>query len=175
MATLCLLVALIGGVIVGDLLVENPTADDVTLLGHPITGSSEGMLLAVAAALGVVVGLLVVASASTTRTRRARRKQLRTAARELHRRMAELERENARLREELARDQRVRRLGERAGPADFGSTPWTGSTAGRGITVPSQAAERHPEPLYEEAKRAARLRSDPDHSLRFTDERSRRS
>lgn len=156
----------------GDLLVENPTVGDVTMLGHPITGASEGVLLAVAAALGVVVSL-PVASAGTARPRRARRKQLRAAARELHGRMAELERENARLRAKLARDQRVRRLGERADPAEFGSTPWTGSAAGRGITVPS--TECHPEPLYEEAKRAARLRSNPDHVPRYADERSRRS
>jgi hypothetical protein len=172
MATVCLLLALVGGVVVGDLLVENPGAGDVSLLGHPITGASEGVLLAVAAAFGVVVGLLVVASAGTTRTRRARRKQRRTAAGELRRRTAELEAENARLRGELARDQRVRHLGER-GPADVGSTPWTGSTPGRSTTVPSEPAERHPEPLYEEAKRAARLRRDPDPSPRRTDDRAR--
>ena len=32
MATVCLLLALVGGVVVGDLLVENPGAGDVSLL-----------------------------------------------------------------------------------------------------------------------------------------------
>jgi len=82
------------------------------------------------------------------------------------------ERENARLREELAR--RVRHLGELASPADLGSIRWAGSTAGDRVTVPShQLAERHAEPLYEEAKRAARLRSDPDVFFLSTDDRAR--
>lgn len=174
MAVLFLLSAIIGGIVVGDLLVENPTADTVTVLNHPITGYSTGMLLAMAVALGVVVGLLVVASASTTRTRRARRQRRRTAGRDVHRRVAELGRENARLRAELARrDQPVRHLGELARPADLGSTRWAGPTADHRVAAPSELAERHPEPLYEEAKRAARLRSDPDPSPRLTDDRAR--
>jgi len=172
MATLCLLLAIIGGVVVGDLVLENTTAGDITILNHTIGGFSEGLLLAMAAALGLLVGLLVVLSAGTTRTRRVRRKRLRTAGRDLTRQMAELQRENARLREELARDQRVHQLGELAGPADLGSTPRAGSTADRGLTVPSQLAERS-EPLYEEAKRAARLRSDPDRFFRSTDDHAR--
>jgi hypothetical protein len=59
---------------------------------------------------------------------RARRRQLRTAERDLTAQLAELERENASLRKELA----------------------------------SRSVDRHPEPVYEEAKRAARLRSDLD-------------
>jgi hypothetical protein len=175
MAALLLLLAIIGGVVVGDLVLENTTAGDATMLHHTITGSTEGVLLAVAAALGFVIGVLVVASASTTRTRRTRRKQLRTTGRDLNRQVAELQRDNAKLRDELAhRDQRVRHLGEFANPADLRSTPWAGGTADRGITVPShQAAERHPEPLYEEARRAARLRSHPDRLLLSTDDRAR--
>jgi hypothetical protein len=173
MATLCLLLAIIGGVVVGDLVLENTTAGDITILNHTISGFSEGLLLAMAAALGLLVGLLVVLSAGTTRTRRVRRKRLRTAGRDLSRQMAELQRENTRLREQLARDQRVRQLGELAGPADLGSTPRAGSTADRDLTVPSQLAKRRSEPLYEEAKRAARLRSDPDRFLRSTDDHAR--
>ena len=146
MAALLLLVAIIGGVVVGDLVMENTAAGTVTVAHHPITGFSQGMLLAMAAALGLLVGLLLVASASTTRTRRTRRRQLRTLERDLPRQLAELEGENAQLREELARDQRVRQLGDFAGPAGY-DAPWTGPAAD------------HPEPLYEEARRAARLRS----------------
>lgn len=58
MAVLLLLLAVIGGVLVGDLVVENPAAGSVTVLQHPISGYSEGQSLAVAAALGFVVGLL---------------------------------------------------------------------------------------------------------------------
>ena len=60
MATLCLLLAIIGGVVVGDLVLENTTAGDITILNHTISGFSEGLLLVMAAALGLLVGLLVV-------------------------------------------------------------------------------------------------------------------
>jgi hypothetical protein len=132
------------------------------------------LLLAIAAALGVVVGLLLVASAGTTKTRRTHRVRLRTAGRDLDRQVAELQRENARLQDELARrDQRVRHPGEFASPAELESTASAASTAERRGTVPSQLAERPSEPLYEEAKRAARLRSDPDLLLLSTDDRAR--
>jgi hypothetical protein len=177
MAALFLLLASIGGVVVGDLVLENPTADSITVLNHPITGYSEGLLLAMAAALGLVLGLLVVASARSTRTRRARRKQLRTAGRDLPLQVAELERENARLREELARrDRPVRRHDEVAGPADLGSTASVGSAAEGWVTVPSRRVERYSEPLYEEARRVARLRSDPELASSWpADEHARRS
>jgi hypothetical protein len=175
MAALFLVLAIVAGVVVGDLVLENTTAGDITVLHHTVTGYNEGLLLAMAVALGVVLGGLVVASASTTRTRRIRRKRLRTGERDLHRQVGELKRENARLRDELARrDQRVRHLGGLASPADLGSTTWAGSTADHRVTVPShQLAEGHPEPLYEEAKRAARLWSDLDLSFLSTDVRAR--
>jgi hypothetical protein len=174
MAALLLLLAIIGGIVVGDLVLENTTASDITMLHHTITGYSKGLLLATAAALGVVVGLLVVASASTTRTRRARRQRLRTAGRDLIRQVAEFERENARLRKELARrDRPVRHHDEVTSPAHLGFTASAASTAERRVTDASQRAERRSEPLYEEARRAARLRSDPDLSFLFTDEYAR--
>jgi hypothetical protein len=103
------------------------------------------ILLAITASLGVVVGLFVLAATSTTRMRRA-----------------QLERENTRLRDELA------------SPADPGSTRWAASTADYRVTAPShQPAERPSEPLYEEAKRAARLRSDWSLLRLSTDDRAR--
>jgi hypothetical protein len=112
MAVLLLLLAVVGGILVGDLVLENPAADVVTVLQHPISGSSEGQLVAAAAALGLVVGLLVVGAASLRRTRRVRRRQLRAAERELTAQLAKLERENASLREELAhRDRALARSG----------------------------------------------------------------
>jgi len=119
-------------------------AGHITMLSHTIGGYSEGLLAG-------------------------------NAGRDVTRQAAELERENARLREELARrDRRVRHLGEFASPADLGSIRWAGSTAADRVTVPShQLAERHAEPLYEEAKRAARLWSDSDLVLLSADDRAR--
>jgi uncharacterized membrane protein YciS (DUF1049 family) len=158
MAVLLLLLALIGAVLVGDLVVENTAAGGVTALQHSITGYSEGQLLAMAAALGFALGLLVVESMRMRRPRRARRRQLRTAEREL----AELERDNASLREELAhRDPPARRPGAAAMPAELGIAA-AAPTPERRARVRSTPADRPPEPVYEEARRAARLRTNLD-------------
>jgi uncharacterized membrane protein YciS (DUF1049 family) len=158
MAVLLLLLAIVGDVLV----VENTAAGDVTVWHYPITGYSEGQLLAMAAALGFVLGLLVVGSVRMRRTRRARRRQLRTAERDLTAQLAELERENASLREGLAPlDPPVRSPGGAAMPADLGIAS-AAPTAERWARVRSTPVDRHPEPVYEEAKRAARLRSELD-------------
>jgi hypothetical protein len=162
MALLLLLLAIVGAVLVGDLVVENTAAGDVTAWQHSITGYSQGQLLAMAAALGFVLGLLVVGSVRMRRTRRARRRQLRTAERDLTAQLAELERENASLREDLAHlDPPVRRPDAAAVPADL-SIASAAPTAERRTRVRSTPVDRHPEPVYEEARRAARLRSDLD-------------
>jgi hypothetical protein len=162
MAVLLLLLAIIGAVVVGDLVVENTAAGSLTVLHHPITGYSGGQLSAMAAALGFVVGLLVVWSMSLRRTRRARRRQLRTAERDLTAQLAELERDNASLRSELAhRDPPLPSQSAAAMPADPGTAATT-PTAERRSRVRARPADRPPEPVYEEAKRVARLRSDLD-------------
>jgi hypothetical protein len=63
--------------VVGDLVLENPSAGEVIVFNQPVSGYSQGVLLAMAAVLGVVVAALSVASMSSTRARRARHKQLR--------------------------------------------------------------------------------------------------
>ena len=83
MAVLLFLLAIAGGVLVGDLVLENTDAGSVTVLDRSFTGYSEGQLLAVVAVLGFVIGVLAVALVSLRRTRRARRRQLRTAERDL--------------------------------------------------------------------------------------------
>ena len=144
MAALFLLLAIVGASVVADLVMENTGTGTITVLNHPITGYSDGLLLAMAAAIGFAVGLLVVGSVSLRRTRRARRKQLRTAERELSGQLLEFERENARLREDLARrDLAARR-------------------------TPSPLANRQVEPVYEEARRVAGLRSGSDWSFPST-------
>jgi uncharacterized membrane protein YccC len=168
MAALLLLLAVLGAIVVGDLVVENPAAGAITVLNHPINGYSDGVLLAMAAAVGFLVGLLAVGSVSMRWTRRTRRKQLRTAERELSGQLVELERETTRLREELARrDLAARRSVGVATAADLGSPAATGRW------VPSPPADRQEEPVYEEARRVARLRSYADLSVLSTDDQSR--
>jgi uncharacterized membrane protein YccC len=160
MAALFLLLAIAGTALVADLVLENTDTGALTVLHHPIPGYSHGLLLAMAAALGLVVGLLVVGSLSLRRTRRARRKRLRQAEHELRSHLLELHRENTRLREELAhRDSAARRLVGVATAADLDLPAATRRT-------PSPMADREvePIPIYEETRRVARLRSsfDPD-------------
>jgi hypothetical protein len=69
--------AVAGGVVVADLVLENTAAGQVTVFYHIVAGYPEGWLLAVAAGLGLVVALVLVASVNSTKGRRARRKQLR--------------------------------------------------------------------------------------------------
>jgi hypothetical protein len=113
-AVLLLLLASIGGVVVDGLVLENSAAGTVTVLDHSFTGYRQGQLLAMAAGVGLVLGLLVVGSLSLRRTRRARRRQLRAAKRDLPaHQVAELEQENPGLWEELARrDQALRPPGQ---------------------------------------------------------------
>jgi hypothetical protein len=166
MAALLLLLAIAGATMVGDVVLENTGTGAVTLLNHPVTGYSDGLLLAMTAALGLVVGLLVVGSLSLRRTRPARRRQLRRAEQELSGQVLELEREYARLRDELAgRDSAARRLAGVAAAADLGPP----AAARR---VPSPVAGRQVEPVYAEARRAAHLHSDSELSFLSTDDRA---
>jgi hypothetical protein len=159
MAALLLLLAIAGGVLVGDLVLENTAAGSVTVLDRSVNGYTEGQLLAVVAGLGFVVGLLAVGSVSMRRTRRDRRRELRTAERDLTAELTELERENLSLRKQLARRDPSSRGGDAEGmPADL----ITGSRASAGERrprYPSPPTDHPPEPVYEEARRVARLRS----------------
>ena len=162
MAVLLFLLAIAGGVLVGDLVLENTAAGSVTVLDRTFTGYSHGQLLAVVAAVGFIVGVLAVGSVSLRRSRRVRRRELRQVERDLTADVAELERENDDLRKEVARrTQLLRHPGVGTMPAD----PAPGSTAHPGerrARTHSAPADRDPEPVYEEARRVARLRSDRD-------------
>ena len=84
MAAFFLLLALIGGALVGDLLWENTGAGQVTVLDRTAVSYPQGWLLAAAAAIGFVTALLLVVSVSSTKARRNRRRQLRALKRDQH-------------------------------------------------------------------------------------------
>jgi hypothetical protein len=153
MAVLLFLLAILGAGVVADLVVENTGTGIITVLGHPITGDRDGLLLAMAAALGLVMGLLLVGSLRLRRTRRARRQRLHRVERELRGQLLELEGENTRLREELTRrDSAARRVAGVAAAAGLEPPAAAG-------TVSPPLADHQVEPIYEEARRVARLRS----------------
>jgi hypothetical protein len=162
MAVLLFLLALLGAGVVADLVVENTGTGVITVLHQPVTGYRDGLLLAMAAALGLVLGLLLVGSLSLRRTRRARRQRLQVAERELRGQLLELEDENTQLCAELARrDSAARRLAGVAAAAGLEAPAAAG-------TVRPRLAHHQVEPIYEEARRVARLRSSAELSLPST-------
>lgn len=135
MAAFFLFLAIIGGALVGDLVWENTTAGEVTVLDRTVAGYPQGWLLAAAAALGFVVGLLLVAAVSSTRARRARRRQLRSMKHHVEHEGIEPEGEHA---------------------------SWLDEAYGRHETAADagEPLQRPSEPLYEQTRRAARLDDD---------------
>jgi hypothetical protein len=127
MAAFLLLLALLGGALVGDLVWENASAGQVTVLDRTVTGYPQGWLLAVAAATGFLVALLLVASVSSTKARRKRRREYRSMKRDL---------EDQHFEPDHAR--------------------WLDESSGRQETPPDTAppVPPQPEPLYEQTRRA---------------------
>jgi type II secretory pathway pseudopilin PulG len=72
-----------GGALVGDLIWENSTAGEVTVLDRTVAGYPQGWLLAAVAMIGFVVALLLVASVRSIKARRDRRRQFRSMQREV--------------------------------------------------------------------------------------------
>jgi hypothetical protein len=135
MAAFFLILAMLGGALVGDLVWENTTAGEATVLGRTAVNYPQGWLLAGAAALGFVVALLLVASVGSTKARRQRRRQLRSVRRRLEGEGIDTELEHA---------------------------SWLDESFGRRDTAAAADAspKSQPEPLYEQTRLAARQRDD---------------
>jgi len=118
MAAFFLVLAVLVGVVIGDAVVANTSAGSIQLFDQTITGFSQGQLLVIAAGAGFVFASLVFLAWGSSRNRR-RKRELR---RGMEGRIAELERENAGLRDGVDRDLPTTRLGEMAGADDTGET-----------------------------------------------------
>jgi hypothetical protein len=155
--------AVASGVVVADLVWENPTAGQFTVFHHTVGGYPEGWLLGIAAGLGFVAALLLVASVNSTKGRRARRKQLRGLRRGLEGQVAAAEPEQARLLDAFfGPEEPSRHLGGPARPADpRGEGPESRAEDHQG-RVTARPIQHPTEPLYEEARRAAGLGQDWD-------------
>jgi type II secretory pathway pseudopilin PulG len=124
MAVLFLLLAVLVGVVIGDAMLENTTASTLTLFNRSFDQLSNGELLAVFAGLGFLLAVFLFLAFGSSRSRRTRRRELRSARRDAESRVEELEHENARLHDELARAGRVGRLDDRtAGPSEVEDRP----------------------------------------------------
>ena len=101
MAVLFLVLALLAAVVIGAVGLENTTASSATLLDRSFSQLTDGQLLVLFAGLGFLVALFLFLAVGASRTRRTRRKELKSRRRDAEGRVGELERENDRLRQEL--------------------------------------------------------------------------
>jgi hypothetical protein len=131
MAAFFLLLAILGGALVGDLVWENTSLGEATVFDRTLVSYPQGWLLAATAALGFVIALLLVASVSSTKGRRQRRRQLRSMKHRLDGEGVETELEHA---------------------------SWLEQSLGRHETAadPGESPRSQPEPLYEQTRQAAR-------------------
>jgi TolA-binding protein len=102
MAALFLLLAFLVVVVLVAAGLENTDPSTATLFDRSFGQLSEGQLLVLAATLGFLVAVLLFLAFGASRTRRSRRRQLRTRRRDAEGRVDELERENSRLQKDLA-------------------------------------------------------------------------
>src|SRR5215218_4857702 len=102
MAILFLLLAFLVVVLLAAAGLENTDPSTATLFDRSFGQLSEGQLLVLAAALGFLVAVLLFLAFGASRTRRSRRKELKSRRRDAEGRVDELERENARLQKDLA-------------------------------------------------------------------------
>jgi hypothetical protein len=166
MAALLLVLALLVGVVVGDLVLENPTIDEASLFGHTITGYPQGWPLVAAAALGFLMALLLAASGRASRARRARRKQLRDPVAAGDSNVVKLDREDTSHRDAPpGPTQPVSDLREPNWPAELGRDPSSQPLEDRYRPGTTRPAQNHSEPLYQQSRRAAQHRDDPHRHL----------
>jgi hypothetical protein len=152
-AFLLFVLAVAGGVVVADLAWENTTAGQVTVFHHTVTGYPEGWLLAVAAGLGCVVALLLVASVNSTKGRRARRKQLGHLRRGLQHQVVAPEPDQARLLDEFfGPEDASRHLGGPVRPADLKREGREGRADDHQRRVTPQPIQHPTEPLYQQVR-----------------------
>jgi len=101
MAAIFLVLAVVDAALLANVALTNTSASSLSVFDQSMTRFTQGELLLVAAGLGLLLALFLRIAWSSSSARRAKRRELRVARREVEGRVAELERENARLRKEL--------------------------------------------------------------------------
>jgi hypothetical protein len=102
MAVLFLLLAFLLLVVVAAAGIENTDASTASLFDRSFGQLTEGQLLLLFAGLGFLIALFLFFAFGASRTRRTRRRELKSRRRDAEGRVDELERENARLTRDLA-------------------------------------------------------------------------
>jgi hypothetical protein len=118
MAAIFLVLAVLDAALLANVALTNTGVSSLSVVDRSVTGYSQGELLLLAAGLGLLLALFLGIAWSSSSARRAKRRELRAARREVEGRVAELERENTRLRKEL---EDARRTGALVGPGGASS------------------------------------------------------
>jgi malonyl CoA-acyl carrier protein transacylase len=118
MAAIFLVLAVLDAALLANVALTNTGVSSLSVVDRSVTGYSQGELLLLAAGLGLLLALFLGIAWSSSSARRAKRRELRAARREVEGRVAELERENTRLRKEL---EDARRTGVLVGPGGASS------------------------------------------------------
>jgi hypothetical protein len=147
--------AVAGGVVVADLVWENRAAGQVTVFHQTVGGYPGGWLLAIAAVLGFVAALLLVASINSTKGRRARRKQLRRLRHGLEDQAVAPEPDHGRLLDAFfGPEEPSRHPDGPARPADLrGERPSSRADDHQPVVTP-QPIQHPTEPLYRQVRSA---------------------
>lgn len=77
MAAIFLVLAVLDAALLTNVLLTNTRAGSVSVLDQPVTGFTQGQLLLLAAALGLLLALSLGIAWSSTSARRLRRRELR--------------------------------------------------------------------------------------------------
>src|SRR5215218_6376580 len=101
MAVLFLLLAFLLVVVVAAAGIENTDSSTASLFDRSFGQLTEGQLLLLFAGVGFLIALFLFLAFGASRTRRARRRELKSRRRDAEGRVDELERENTRLSKEL--------------------------------------------------------------------------
>jgi uncharacterized protein YceH (UPF0502 family) len=110
MAAIFLVLAVVDAALLANVALTNTSASSLSVFEQSMSRFTQGELLLVAAGLGLLLALFLRIAWSSSSARRAKRRELRVARREVEGRVAELEHENARLRKELEGVQRTGQL-----------------------------------------------------------------
>lgn len=154
-AFLLFVLAVAGGVTIADLVWENTTAGQLTVYHRTVSSYPEGWLLAIAAAIGCFVAVLLVASLNSTKGRRARRKQLRRLRHGMEHHRVAPEPDQAHLLDEFfGPEEPSSHLGEPTRPVDLRSEGRRGRAEHHQSLVAPQRIEHHVEPRYAPARSA---------------------
>jgi len=113
MAAIFLVLAVVDAALLANVALTDTSAASLSVFDQSITGFTQGEVLLLAAGLGLLLALFLRIAWSSSSARRAKHRGLRVARREVEGRVAELERDNARLHKEL---EGTRRTGVLMGP-----------------------------------------------------------